>query len=164
MILHLAFPVKQHLGDVSVLLWPKVRLAGRSDLVAIIDFAHFVHLHLLEHDLADGLLLLLALQVDGHVEAVVFLLEGFELLFILYFPLLGPHELHLKAFSRVSQHRVHVFDLASVGSQDLRLVLLGVERRILDELIHQVLLLLAFKAHFVRADLIHKHVRVCLEV
>ena len=43
-------------------------------------------------------------------------------------------------------------------------MLLGVEGRILDELIHQVLLLLALEAHFVRTDLIHKHVRVCLEV
>ena len=154
MILHLAFPVKQHLCDMSVLLWPKVRLARCSDLVAIIDFAHFVHLHLLEHDLADGLLLLLALHIDGHVEAVVFLLEGFELLFIFNIPLLGPHQLHLEAFTCVSQNRVHILDLAGVGPQDLRLVLLGVERCILDELIHEVLLLLILEADLVGADLV----------
>ena len=154
MILHLAFPVKQRLSYVSVLLWPKVRLAGGSDLVPIIDFAHFVHLHLLEHDLADGILLLLALQVDGHVEAVVFLFEGFELLFIFNLPLLGPHQLHLEAFTCVSQHRVHILDLAGVGPQDLRMVLLGVERCILDELIREVLLLLTLEADLVGADLV----------
>mmetsp|Transcript_33244 Transcript_33244/g.43760 ORF Transcript_33244/g.43760 Transcript_33244/m.43760 type:complete len:562 (+) Transcript_33244:125-1810(+) len=164
MILHVTLPIKQCLRHLVVFLGPEVRLARRRVLISVVHFAHAVHFHLLQHDFANRLLLLLPLDIDRHVETVVFFFESLQLFLIFDLTLLGPHELHFEALSGIPEHGVGILDISRCRSQNGRLVLLRVEGRLLDEFIRQRLLLLVLEADLVRSDLIGEHVRAGLQL
>ena len=103
-VLHFAFPIEKRLRHNLVFLRSEVSLAWCSNLVAIIHFAHTIHLDLFEHDLADGLFLLLTLDVHSHVKSIVLFLKSLQLSLILDFTLLCAQKFHFEAFASVAHH------------------------------------------------------------
>lgn len=73
-ILHLAFSIDNVLGDFLILFWAKMRFSRLLDILFINLATHLVHLNLLIQNLANRMLLLLPLQIAGHLEPIVLLL------------------------------------------------------------------------------------------
>ena len=73
-ILHLAFSIDNMLGDFLILFWAEMRFSRLLDILFINLATHLVHLNLLIQNLANRMLLLLPLQIAGHLESIVLLL------------------------------------------------------------------------------------------
>ena len=113
-------------------------------------------------DFANGLLLLSSLDITLHLEFVILLLQGFQLLLIFDLSLLGSHQIGLKAFASILDHSVLICEVTRLWPVQHSFVLFGVEWSLLDKLIVQCLLLFVLEVDSIGFLLVCKHYRTGL--
>lgn len=163
-VLHLALSVHEMRGHNLVFLGAEVGASWLLDVFFVNLFAKAIHLHLLVQNLTDGVLLLSAFDVACHLELVILTFECFQLLFILSFLLLGPHEVHFEAFTGILDHTVSILKVVQCRAVQHCLVLLRKEWCLLDEFVVKSLLLLRFELDFVRFYLVSQDIGASLQI